>query len=105
MFQKQYHSARGDINWSEMWGNFTTIVQICAKKALAENKDFFAVQYWGECWTDTNPDKYKTAQSGKCYGLQGPGMVGSETSSAVYQIIKSNCHLFVLFRRSGNARG
>lgn len=83
-----------------MWGNFTTIVQMCADKAVQGGHDYFAVHYWGECWTaDSDPAKLGST-SNNCYGLAGPGMVGDGTASAVYQIIKSKSHLCVSFKRT-----
>lgn len=85
-----YFNARGYIDWTAICSlktntcNFTSIIQKCARHALLKGYDFFAVQYFGECWADKNPNKYKTATTSKsCFAH-----VGSGSSSEVYKIYK-----------------
>lgn len=71
---------RGSIDWN----NLSQIVKKCADEALNRHQEYFAIQFWGECWAgeeaDLTYDMYGEDPKG-CYN----NMVGMAFHNMVYK--------------------
>ena len=69
------------------WHNITPVVEACALLAQQHNVQYFAVQYYGECWAadpGTVPHYDKYGASSNCWNG-----VGGAWTNHVYRIVKS----------------
>ena len=64
-------SFRDQINWNAM----NKTVNQCARVAYGSGYPYFAVQFYGECWTGTNANSTynKHGESTKCWEGVGQG--------------------------------
>ncbi|XP_057298309.1 uncharacterized protein LOC130629193 [Hydractinia symbiolongicarpus] len=84
------------INW-ENWGQYSPeMICRCAYKARMEGKDYFGIQFWGECWAgDKETSNYsKIGKSEKCHGTDfqkcrcnSYHCVGAAYTNYVYKLI------------------
>ena len=84
-----YASNRGEINWDEPCTDFQSGVEHCCNELvkLKEQKHFFGVQFYGECWTynksqPTDYDKYGVSE--KCTSANCGDRVGEGRTNAIY---------------------
>lgn len=93
-------SFRDTIDWENEWPSFDRVIKKCAELAHTKGYLYFAIQFYGECWTGV--DAYKTfnknGKSTRC--THG---VGKQWANFVYMITqgKELIKLFALRRRHG----
>lgn len=84
----QYLSLRGDIQWKKL----DLVVNQCAEKAYEIGYEYFAVQYYGECYGGgTNYTKHGVSEEEGCLVFDkrtGHG-VGESFTNFVYRINKT----------------
>ncbi|XP_020620751.1 uncharacterized protein LOC110058441 isoform X2 [Orbicella faveolata] len=65
------------------WSNLKKTIQACAEKAMEQKMEYFALQFYGQCWSGPN--------AGETYARDGPSSrcykgVGRERVNAVYRV-------------------
>ena len=84
-----YADFRGQINWEKDWPQLKTVQQ-CAQIAFNKGYEYFAVQYYGECYTgnDASQTYNKHGGSDKCMEIDKTSgfRVGQIDTNFVYLI-------------------
>ncbi|XP_068721043.1 pancreatic secretory granule membrane major glycoprotein GP2-like [Montipora capricornis] len=74
------------LDWNDLEN---TVIKKCAKKAMKTNSSFFGIQFYGECWGDSDQyDKY--GPSSNCVRLNGAN-VGEKWANYVYMLTGEEC--------------
>lgn len=75
---------RGNIDWNNLHEHEKEVVEKCAQKAKEKKYMYFAIQYYGECWSGaTAPKTYdRYGSSSRCKSL-----VGTALTNVVYRFV------------------
>lgn len=75
---------RGNIDWNNLHTHEKEVVEKCAQKAKEKKYMYFAIQYYGECWSGpTSPWTYdRYGASSQCLSL-----VGKALTNVVYRFV------------------
>lgn len=81
-FRKKQNLGGKNI-WVYWEGNMSYVIQLCAEEAFRQGYTMFGMQYYGECWSGKDPEKYynKEGKSRNC--ING---VGKAYTNYVYRI-------------------
>jgi len=84
-------SFRNEIEWGTYMKSLQEVAMKCGAFARQHNHTYFAVQYWGECWTGPD-DEINYGRDGESTGCfppvkdqRGPYLVGMEFTNMVYR--------------------